>query len=199
MTGSLATIPAVELDWVHDTEYASSGPSRYGHYLASRRAEILEDVEELGTAGWAIRAFAIATPPVLSPGLVRLAHPNVVGCRLELGDERDLVARVEIASAPETTALPPFHLLGWQRSLSDRLEEPSHYDSEGRRQMTLLTVSTLTGPVDLARVSERVPQGAQNLLVDELLGAARPTLEDLVAQVNELAAPALELLRSPPC
>ena len=197
MTGSLATIRGLELDWVHDAEYASSGPSRYGSYLASRRAKILEDVEELGSASWALGAFGIATPPVLSPGLVRLAHPKVVACTLGLGDERDVVARVEIGSAPETTTLRPFHLLGWQRSPSDRLEEPSHYDSEGRRRPTLLTASTLTGPIELGRVSEHVPRGAGDLLVDELLAGARPTLEDLVDQVNELAAPVLELLRSP--
>ncbi len=71
------------IDWEYDGEYASDRRSRYLAYLRDRRGSFEEisrfhdDPKSISVA-FAIRAWEIATGPIMAPGLVR-SHGRVLG------------------------------------------------------------------------------------------------------------------------
>jgi hypothetical protein len=91
----------VHVDREGDTERASDGYSRYGSYVEARAYEEFTDKylgpeAPLEPIGFAITAWRVASPPVMSPGLVDW-RPDIL--KLELGwdeDGKHLVVTAEV-------------------------------------------------------------------------------------------------------
>lgn len=75
------TTKAFTVDDGHDADMASDGNSRFGAYIRQRRTMFCEDGHPVDDrVRFALTAWRIAQPPIMSPGYVR-SHLRVVNNR----------------------------------------------------------------------------------------------------------------------
>jgi hypothetical protein len=137
----------VRVFWVDasDRERASDGVSRYAAYVRQAASGFAEDAklfDDLAVA-WAVRAWNLAVPPVMSPGFV-VWHPRVLSARA-VRDEwaGDLRVVVDLVSAlPESVVRAVgYQWSGWRcEEWSGRYEEPELRQA-GRDRCLLATVT----------------------------------------------------------
>lgn len=175
------------IDREYDARRAAPGPSRYGNYLALHAADIARDIQEgWGTPSWVASVYRVARPPILSPGYVELAHPSLLGCEVESGEDADLVAHLRFAVQTPTVAPLPHTTYGWRSSTLRGVEHPDVYPSSPStvRRTTALTETVVSFPLDLTIAAEWATADP-----DRLPEASRVVMDDVVTQINALGAP----------
>lgn len=90
----------VHMDRQADKERASDGYSRYGAYVLAREESFIDHIEgpdaPLTPIDFAIKAWEVATPPVMGPGLVEW-RADIAAIRLGYDEDGErLVVKVEL-------------------------------------------------------------------------------------------------------
>lgn len=139
MIGS-ATSTAFWIDDVYDRDMASDGCSRYGAYVR-QKAYMFRDGDDWidDNVRFAITAWRIAQPPIMSPGYVR-NHPRVLDNCEHWDDEGRVALTVELSIAlPTQMARTTMHLdwYGWDRK-DERWIKP--YDNDRPAAFATLVV-----------------------------------------------------------
>jgi hypothetical protein len=120
------TQPLWRVDDAHDLDQASDGFSRFGAYLSTRTHDL--DLEWSAPAdrafSFACWAWRIATPPVMSPGYVRLG-PAIESAILWRDSYEGLPAAAVTVCAPLPPALAATRG-GWRGWARDNGVEPDH-------------------------------------------------------------------------
>lgn len=196
MSPTTRAVLALRTDWHDDAAGASPPPSRYLNYLQmdGRESQLRGLVDDDDVVGWLHVLAKVARGPIMSTPPVHVVHPLVMGWTVER-DQYDggAVAQLAIAAAPQLTDRLP-------SSIADRPLRGWHYDHlmkavrepDPDATATFVTTSVLTFPLDLTTARECMTADPHLLL-----GAARMTLDDVVEQVNEAAAPVLARIASP--
>ncbi|MEV5598900.1 hypothetical protein [Streptomyces sp. NPDC052496] len=189
-TWSSTTLVAIADDY--DREMGDSGApldSRFGRYL-TQRIDGLWDDDRTDPAAFLVWAWRVATPPVMSPGYVRI-RPDLGAVRLTQSQE-DGRLLVEVETPVQHGQLapgvrPPYAAMrDWE---TDRYS----YSSDGPRRLqapedesrpALLLAATLRLPADGWMLHE--PAGkwpVEELLIDD----AKQAVAIAVAGINDIA------------
>ena len=139
MIGSTTSV-AFWVDDVYDQDMASDGCSRYGAYIR-QKAYMFRDGDDWidDNVRFALTAWRIAQPPIMSPGYIRI-HPRVQDNCEHWDDDGRVALTVELAMplpnqiAHYTRALD---WCGWERP-DERWVEP--YDNDRPAAFTTLAV-----------------------------------------------------------
>lgn len=135
----LDDVGAFWVDDDYDREYASDGVSRYGAYLRSRAGQFRWD----GTVTrdpelFALTAFEIGSPPIMSPGYVR-RHPRIQHVARHSDDYGRYALAVDLAAPMPASA--PSYLAGrsWAGWCEDQGWSPP-WDNDRPAAYTTLTI-----------------------------------------------------------
>ncbi|TLQ39008.1 hypothetical protein [Streptomyces marianii] len=193
-----STTTLVRIDDPYDRNRSDTGApldSRFGRYLA-RRVNELEDDERTNPVDFLIWAWNIATPPVMSPGYVRIRH-DLKAVRLDHSEEdRSLLLAVEVPVRHHILPRgnrPPYNVSDWEENHHFGPPESyrPHYPPRDESRPALLLSAvlrlpaadwTLHKPGDWSRVEE--------FLVDD----AKQAVATAVDHINRTAGPRIAAL-----
>jgi hypothetical protein len=185
----------VYVDDSYDQEYADNGVSRYGAYLRQRPNEFRnswsDEPEPIKTPEeFAVHAWQVATPPVMSPGYVRI-RPDLHRVSLHRDDDDgSLYAEVRVPLrhhdiSGETKRLP----YAWQ-------DWETETDFAGDRYLAHFEPRTLRETAVLASAVVRVSGREWPHLITPsafegrtLLDEARETVRTVAQHINDDAGP----------
>jgi hypothetical protein len=189
------------IDDDYDRENASDGVSRYGAYVrrSSALAECWDstwDDPQVRRARFAEAAWATATTPVMSPGLVR-RHPRVISAAVQFNAwDATLAGAVQLITPwPQPLASSR----GWQRETwwqdwpmellgGRRWREPDEHELAGHAY--LMASAWLVFPLHPATSLPWAPSGPR----DQVEATAREAVTTLVQAMNAVVAPVVETL-----
>lgn len=138
---ALMTVKAFTVDDGYDADMASDGNSRFGAYVRQRSTMFCEDGHPVDdSVRFALTAWRIAQPPIMSPGYVR-SHPRVVNNREYWDDEGRVALAVDLAVelTAEISRSLGYIWNGWRaEGFSRQRIEP--YDNDRPAAFTTLTV-----------------------------------------------------------
>lgn len=186
--------PIVHVDRKGGEERASDGYSRYGSYVGAREERFQDhwakpEQKPLDPIYFANVAWEIATPPVMSPGLVDWRadlHKVTVGYDEEYG--RDLMLTVELPlEHHQLAAKIPYTYQDWDRPYRSYEDGFQFLAQPGTRHdrptlITMVTVRHILGSVTL--VTPGKPTGRQ--LVDDALLSVEYTAATVNAELPEI-------------
>lgn len=152
----------VSVDDGYDWDFAPDGLSRFGAYVDRRAHLFIDESEALTPVALAVALWTIASPPVMSPGYVRV-RPTVEAVTCCHADEPNLLlaeVRLRVPWPPETTYLDA--MAGWSSwtpttdmdGISSRWSAPDEH-----RRAALLT-SLLRVPIGAELLPAPSPFGA---------------------------------------
>ncbi|MEV7011709.1 hypothetical protein [Streptosporangium sp. NPDC051022] len=186
------------IDHEDDRSRASDGVSRYGAYVRDRAVAFAEywgeDGEGPDQVRFAVKAWEVATPPILT-GYVQ-THARVLGSRLERNSwEGALQGVVELAVPwPAQLAREERAWRGgggfwrdWERTPFGGFHEPD--EEQASRAPYLLTTSHLTFPIPLDGLPP-APAGPY----DDVATIAAQTVDVLVGKLNAVVDPIIAQL-----
>lgn len=182
----------VHVDLEGDRARASDGYSRYGVYLADRETEFAQpwdkDMSPMGPLYFAIKAWEVATPPVMAPGLVDW-RPDLHTVKLGYDEEgHHLMATVELPLEHDRLAAKlPRTYQDWQphRHWTDDPYQHLSYPGTRRDRPTVLTTVTIRHVLSsVTLVPPRRPTGRE--LVDDALRSVELSAAALNAELPEI-------------
>ncbi|MFE4658198.1 hypothetical protein ACFRFJ_16125 [Streptomyces hydrogenans] len=182
----------------YDREMGDSGApldSRFGRYLAQRLDDLWEE-DRNDPKAFLAWAWHVATPPIMSPGYVRI-RPDVTSVRLIQSDyDRRLLVQIETPVQHGQLAQgvrPPYAVRDWQAEryayASDGYSALHAPEDESRP--ALLLSATLRLPADDWQLHE--PAGkwpVEELLIDD----AKQAIAVAVKHINATAGPQIAQL-----
>ncbi|MFY0516119.1 hypothetical protein ACOMD4_37900 [Streptomyces anulatus] len=163
--------------------------SRFGRYLAQKLDDGLWEEDRTDPAAFLVWAWHVATPPVMSPGYVRI-RPDLGAVRLTQSQEdRRLLVVIETPVQHGQLApgvRPPYTVRDWETDrYSYSSDGPSAlHDPEDESKPALLLSATLRLPADdwtLHQPAGKWP--VEELLIDD----AKQAVAVAVASINRTA------------
>jgi hypothetical protein len=193
----MTTATAFWIDHDYDREHACDGVSRYGAYV--RAATSGPDAGGDQVAELAVRAWTLATGPVMAPGYVR-CHPAIRLARLERSDwDGSLLASIDLVTGQAR------HLTGpragarqcwwqdWPRERNPWTGTDAWYEPSGQdlaRSPYLLYQASLRFTVPQTGLAKPPARPG----TPRLVARCRDTVAALVRTVNTIVSPVIARL-----
>jgi hypothetical protein len=175
-----------------DADRASDGYSRYGVYVLDREREFTDpwaaDVQPLEPLAFAIKAFEVACPPIMSPGLVDW-RPDVH--TVSLGYDEDgnhLMVTVELPiKHSQLAAKIPYGYTDWALHRHWSHDDYQYLTYPGTRRDRPTVLATVKVTHVLAHVTLVTPgRPTGRPLVDDALRSVELTAAAINAELPEI-------------